>query len=53
MMNFEQSKREQELMHRYVDLIPESDWPEVKMILQQYAARGLNKQYKDTEKATR
>ena len=53
-MEFEEMKSEREMMHRYVDLILDQDLPEVKMILQQYAARGLNQQYKkDTEKATR
>ena len=53
-MNIEQRDRELELLHRYVEQIADADLPEVKMILQQYAARNMNRQYKkDTEKATR
>ena len=54
MMEFEEMKRERDLLCKYIELIRDQDLPEVKMILQQYAARGLNQQYKkDTEKATR
>ena len=53
-MNIEHRDRELELLHRYVEQIADADLPEVKMILQQYAARSMNRQYKkDTEKATR
>lgn len=37
-------------LHRYADLIDEADVMEVKMVMQQYAARRLNRQYKE-EKA--
>ena len=34
-------------IHRYADLIDEADLPEVKMVMQQYAARALNKKYRE------
>lgn len=34
-------------LHRYADLIDEADLPEVKMVMQQYAARALNKKYRE------
>lgn len=37
-------------LHRYADLIDDCDLEEVKVIMQQYAARRLNRQYKE-EKA--
>lgn len=37
-------------LHRYADLIDDCDVEEVKVIMQQYAARRLNRQYKE-EKA--
>lgn len=37
-------------LHRYADLIDDCDLEEVKIIMQQYAARRLNRQYKE-EKA--
>lgn len=37
-------------LHRYADLIDEADIPEMKMILQQYAARTLNRKYKEDTK---
>ena len=39
-----------EWLHRYVDLIDEADLPEVKMIMQQYAARAINKKYREERK---
>ena len=46
---------ERDMVHRYADLLDDGDLPEVKMILQQYVARKLNRQYNNdcTEKATR
>ena len=37
-------------LHRYADLIDDCDVEEVKAIMQQYAARRLNRQYRE-EKA--
>lgn len=37
-------------LHRYADLIDEADVKEVKMVLQQYAARALNKKYREEHK---
>jgi hypothetical protein len=37
-------------LHRYAELIDDCDLEEVKIIMQQYAARRLNRQYKE-EKA--
>ena len=37
-------------LHRYVDLIDEADLPEVKMVMQQYAARAMNKKYREEHK---
>lgn len=34
-------------LHRYADLIDEADLMEVKMVMQQYAARALNKKYRE------
>lgn len=34
-------------LHRYAEIIDESDLPEVKMVMQQYAARALNKKYRE------
>lgn len=34
-------------LHRYADLIDEADLTEVKMVMQQYAARALNKKYRE------
>lgn len=39
-----------EWLHRYADLIDEVDLPEVKMIMQQYAARSMNKKYREDHK---
>ena len=39
-----------EWLHRYADLIDETDLPEVKMIMQQYAARSMNKKYREERK---
>lgn len=41
---------DREWIHRYADLIDESDVKEVKMVLQQYAARALNKKYREENK---
>ena len=44
-------------LHRYADIIDENDLPEVREIMQQYAARTLNRRFReeqaDKEKATR
>lgn len=37
-------------LHRYADLIDEADLPEVKMVMQQYAARAMNKKYREEHK---
>lgn len=34
-------------LHRYADLIDEADLEDVKMVLQQYAARALNRKYRE------
>lgn len=39
-----------EWLHRYADIIEESDLPEVKMVMQQYAARAMNKKYREDHK---
>ena len=39
-----------EWLHRYADLIDEADLMEVKMVMQQYAARAMNKKYKEERK---
>lgn len=40
---------ERSWLHRYADLIGEEDLPEVKMIMQQYAAIELNRRYKEEQ----
>jgi hypothetical protein len=37
-------------LHRYADLIDDEDLPEVKMVMQQYAARAMNKKYMEEHK---
>lgn len=39
-----------EWLHRYADLIDEADLPEVKMVMQQYVARAINKKYREEHK---
>ena len=39
-----------EWLHRYADLIDEADLMEVKTVMQQYAARAMNKKYKEERK---
>lgn len=39
-----------EWLHRYADLIDEADLMEVKMVMQQYAARAMNKKYREERK---
>lgn len=39
-----------EWLHRYADLIDEADLMEVKMVMQQYAARAMNKKYREEHK---
>lgn len=39
-----------EWLHRYADLIDEADLMEVKMVMQQYAARAMNKKYREDHK---
>ena len=36
-------------LHRYAELISEDDVPEVIMIMQQYAARELNRRYREEQ----
>lgn len=36
-------------LHRYAELISEEDLPEVIMIMQQYAARELNRRYREEQ----
>jgi hypothetical protein len=38
------------LLHRYADLIDDEDLLEVKMVMQQYAARAMNKKYMEEHK---
>ena len=38
-------KTERKLIHRYAELVEEQDLSEVKRILQEYAAKKLNRQY--------
>ena len=40
---------ERNWLHRYADLIDEEDLPEAKMIMQQYAARALNRRYMEEQ----
>lgn len=37
-------------LHRYADLIDEADLMEAKMVMQQYAARAMNKKYREERK---
>lgn len=37
-------------LHRYADLIDEEDLPDVKMVMQQYVARAMNKKYREERK---
>ena len=43
------SLSERSWLHRYAELISEEDLPEVKMIMQQYAARELNRRYREEQ----
>lgn len=47
-MNFE-TVSERAWLHRYADLIDDCDLEEVKTIMQQYAARALNKKYREAK----
>ncbi|MGN1369534.1 MAG: hypothetical protein ACI4WX_11740 [Aristaeellaceae bacterium] len=47
------TKAERKMLHRYADLVEDKDIEEVKRILQEYAAKKLNRQYqkiKDKQK---
>lgn len=46
-MNIADTVSTRGLLHHYADLIDESDLMEVKMVMQQYAARALNKKYRE------
>lgn len=46
-MDIETSINDRSWLHRYADLIDEADLMEVKMVMQQYAARALNKKYRE------
>ncbi len=39
------TKAERKMIHRYAELVEERDLEEVKRILQEYAAKKLNRQY--------
>ena len=36
-------------LHKWIDLLGESSLPEVEMILKQYAARELNRRYREEQ----
>ena len=36
-------------LHKWIDLLGEGSLPEVEMILKQYAARDLNRRYKEEQ----
>lgn len=38
---------DREWLHRYAELIDEADLADVKMVMQQYAARALNRKYRE------
>lgn len=40
---------ERNWLHCYADLIGEEDLPEVKMIMQQYVGRELNRRYREEQ----
>lgn len=40
---------ERNWLHRYAELIGEEDLPEVKMIMQQYVGRELNRRYREEQ----
>lgn len=42
-------KTDREWLHRYADLIDDTDLAEVKMVMSQYAARALNKKYREEQ----
>ena len=47
------TKAERKMIHRYAELVEEQDLAEVKRILQEYAARKMNREYqkiKDKQK---
>lgn len=47
------TKTERKMIHRYAELVEEQDLEEVKRILQEYAAKKLNREYqkiKDKQK---
>ena len=49
-MDYEAPISTRDWLHRYADIIDEADLPEVKMVMQQYAARALNKKYMEEHK---
>lgn len=36
-------------LHKWIDLLGESSLPEVEMILKQYAARDMNRRYREEQ----
>ena len=47
------TKAERKMIHRYAELVEEQDLEEVKRILQEYAAKKMNREYqkiKDKQK---
>lgn len=42
-------KTDREWLHSYADLIDDTDLAEVKMVMSQYAARALNKKYREEQ----
>lgn len=36
-------------LHKWIDLLDESSLPEVEMILKQYAARDMNRRYREEQ----